>query len=91
MEQGSKDGNECSGCVSHAVGLYSAHTVGEGTAINSASEEITLNGLRTKDAKERMTAWLETKGLGKKTTNYKLRDWVFSRKMRVMCRSAPRL
>ena len=26
-----------------------------------------------------MTAWLETKGKGKKTINYKLRDWLFAR------------
>ena len=28
---------------------------------------------------QKITAWLEEKGLGKKTINYKLRDWLFSR------------
>jgi leucyl-tRNA synthetase len=53
--------------------------VGEGTAINSANAEISLDGLPTTDAKKRITGWLQNKGLGKKTINYKLRDWLFSR------------
>ena len=38
-----------------------------------------LNGLKTSEAKRKIIAWLEEKGLGKKTMNYKLRDWIFSR------------
>ena len=38
-----------------------------------------LDGLPTAEAKAKITAWLEEKGLGKKTINYKLRDWLFSR------------
>ena len=38
-----------------------------------------INGLPTAEAKARISAWLEEKGLGKKTINYKLRDWLFSR------------
>ena len=38
-----------------------------------------LNGLEVADAKTKMIAWLEEKGIGKKKVNYKLRDWVFSR------------
>jgi len=53
--------------------------VEEGTAVNSANSEISLNSLPTLEAKKKITAWLETKGLGKKTINYKLRDWLFSR------------
>ena len=30
-------------------------------------------------AKERVTAWLEAKGIGKKAINYRLRDWLISR------------
>ncbi|MGH8024353.1 MAG: class I tRNA ligase family protein, partial [Limisphaerales bacterium] len=52
---------------------------GEGVAVNSANSEVTLNGLPTGDAKKKITAWLEAKGLGKRTINYKLRDWLFSR------------
>ncbi|PAW90729.1 MAG: leucine--tRNA ligase [Pedosphaera sp. Tous-C6FEB] len=53
--------------------------VGEGIAVNSANAELSLNGLPTAEAKAKITAWLEAKGLGKKTINYKLRDWLFSR------------
>jgi len=38
-----------------------------------------LNGLSTPAAKKKITDWLAEKGLGKKTINYKLRDWLFSR------------
>ena len=38
-----------------------------------------LDGLNKEDAIEAMTKWLEEKKLGKKATNYKLRDWIFSR------------
>ena len=48
---------------------------GEGTATNSDF----LNGLQTAEAKKRIIAWLEEKGLGAKRVNYKLRDWLFSR------------
>ncbi|MDP1591542.1 MAG: class I tRNA ligase family protein, partial [Prosthecobacter sp.] len=48
---------------------------GDGFAVNSGF----LDGLTTLDAKHRITAWLEEKGLGKGTVNFKLRDWLFSR------------
>jgi leucyl-tRNA synthetase len=51
----------------------------EGYAVNSANSEISLNGLSTTEAKVRISAWLEKKNFGKKTINYKLRDWLFSR------------
>ncbi len=38
-----------------------------------------LNGLNNEDAKEKMIAYLEKNGIGEKTVNYKLRDWLFSR------------
>ena len=38
-----------------------------------------LTGKPTDVAKKEITRWLEEKGLGKKTINYKLRDWLFSR------------
>ncbi len=50
-----------------------------GVAINSSSTEFSLNGLPTAEAKKKITAWLEEKNLGKKSINYKLRDWLFSR------------
>jgi leucyl-tRNA synthetase len=51
----------------------------DGAAVNSANAEVDLNGLGTAAAKERMTGWLEKKGIGKATVQYKLRDWLFSR------------
>ncbi|MBJ6745059.1 leucine--tRNA ligase [Streptococcus sp. 121] len=38
-----------------------------------------LDGLNTEEAKARMTAWLEEKGMGEETITYRLRDWLFSR------------
>ena len=49
--------------------------VATGVLINSDF----LNGLEVKDAKEKMIKFLEDKGIGTAKTNYKLRDWVFSR------------
>ncbi|MEI6341429.1 MAG: leucine--tRNA ligase [Verrucomicrobiota bacterium] len=51
----------------------------EGTAVNSSGPGISLDGLPTADAKRQVTAWLEGKGLGQRTVNFKLRDWLFSR------------
>jgi leucyl-tRNA synthetase len=46
-----------------------------GIAVNSGF----LDGLSTVEAKSKITTWLEEKGLGKGTVNFKLRDWLFSR------------
>jgi leucyl-tRNA synthetase len=51
----------------------------EGTAVNSSNAKLALDGLPTAEAKRQITAWLESKGLGQKTVNFKLRDWLFSR------------
>ncbi|HCI70121.1 MAG TPA: leucine--tRNA ligase, partial [Balneola sp.] len=48
---------------------------GNGPAINSDF----LNGLKIKEAKQKIIRFLEEKGAGKKAVNYKLRDWLFSR------------
>ena len=53
--------------------------VGDGLAINSANDEISLNGLRVTEAKTKIIDWLGDKGLGEETVTYKLRDWLFSR------------
>ncbi len=52
---------------------------GDGIAINSANDEVSLNGLPTKEAKEKIINWLEVKKIGRRMINYKLRDWLFSR------------
>ena len=64
-----KDGEE----VDIHAGAFT--DVATGVLINSEF----LNGLEVKEAKEKMIAYLEEKGLGTAKTNYKLRDWVFSR------------
>jgi leucyl-tRNA synthetase len=48
---------------------------GEGIAMNSPL----IDGLPTIQAKDRMIRWLEEQGLGRRSVNYKLRDWLFSR------------
>ncbi|MBO9523353.1 MAG: leucine--tRNA ligase [Nocardioidaceae bacterium] len=52
---------------------------GTGPAINSANEEISLNGLDVAEAKATIIAWLERKGWGAGTVNFRLRDWLLSR------------
>ncbi|MGP8052859.1 MAG: leucine--tRNA ligase [Limisphaerales bacterium] len=53
--------------------------VTEGISGRSSNSEISLDTLSSSKAKTKITAWLEAKGLGKKTVNFKLRDWLFSR------------
>lgn len=52
---------------------------GAGPAINSANDEVSLDGMDVDDAKRTIIDWLETKGLGTGTVNYRLRDWLLSR------------
>ena len=49
--------------------------VAEGTMINSGD----FNGMNNKDAIEKVAEYLTEKGIGEKTTNYRLRDWLISR------------
>lgn len=48
---------------------------GDGKLVNSPL----IDGLGINEAKEKMTQIVEEKGIGKRKTNFKLRDWVFSR------------
>jgi leucyl-tRNA synthetase len=50
-------------------------TAADGWAVNSGE----FTGLPTQEAIRGITASLEERGIGKKTVNYKLRDWIFSR------------
>jgi leucyl-tRNA synthetase len=52
---------------------------GDGPAINSANDDISLNGLGVAEAKTAITQWLQDKGFGRAQKQYKLRDWLFSR------------
>lgn len=47
----------------------------EGIMVNSDK----FDGIKSSEAKEVIASFLEEQGIGKKTVNYKLRDWVFSR------------
>ena len=49
--------------------------INKGKAINSDF----LNGLEVLEAKKKAISYIEDNSLGKATTNFKLRDWVFSR------------
>ncbi len=48
---------------------------GDGVLVNSPL----IDGLPVPEAKTRITAWLEEQGLGRRSIQYKLRDWLFSR------------
>ena len=63
-------------CVYYSTGVCESV---DGVAIFSSNSEISIDGLATAEAKKKISVWLEEKGLGKKTINYKLRDWLFSR------------
>ena len=52
---------------------------GKGISINSASEHISIEGLDTNEAMQKIIAWLVEKNIGVAKVNYRLRDWLFSR------------
>ncbi|MCE7963906.1 MAG: leucine--tRNA ligase [Nitrospirales bacterium] len=54
---------------------------GRGKVVNStrADGSLSIDGLVPADAIPKITAWLEAQGKGKRTVNYKLRDWLFAR------------
>ena len=51
----------------------------EAKLVNSANDEVSLDGLGVVDAKARITEWLREHGVGEGTVNFRLRDWLFSR------------
>ncbi|UTD11905.1 leucine--tRNA ligase [Treponema denticola] len=52
-----------------------ACTTEDGYSVNSKQ----FDGLKTEEAKTKITEYLENLGLAKRAVNYKLRDWIFSR------------
>jgi leucyl-tRNA synthetase len=56
-------------------GQVSEGFTGLGVSVDSGP----ITGLPTAEAKKMITGWLEERGLGRKTVNYKIRDWLFSR------------
>jgi leucyl-tRNA synthetase len=57
------------------VNNLKAAFVAEGNMINSGE----FNGMNNKEAIVKITDFLEEKGIGKKSTNFRLRDWLISR------------
>ena len=57
------------------VGDAAFTDIATGVMVNSGF----LNGLSVSEARPAMIKWLEEKGVGKAKTQYKLRDWLFSR------------
>jgi len=51
----------------------------DGIGVNSENIEVSFNGLGTDAAKNKACEWAESKGIGKKKIQFKLRDWLFSR------------
>ncbi|MEL6445611.1 MAG: leucine--tRNA ligase, partial [Bacteroidota bacterium] len=70
-------------------GLPAEAYTGDGKHVNSDSSDrpvsriaergVNINGLDKVEAIATITAWLEDNGVGRAQTNYKLRDWLFSR------------
>jgi leucyl-tRNA synthetase len=52
-----------------------------GRAVHSTTPDgsFSIDGLPAREAIEKITAWLEATGKGRRAINYKLRDWLFSR------------
>ena len=53
----------------------------DGTIVHSSSPDgaFSIDGLKPVDAIPRITAWLAGRGVGQRSVQYKLRDWLFSR------------
>ena len=69
-------------------GIFVESFTGNGISINSpgdidggasAGDTCSINGLPTPEAKEKITGWLQDRGVGVGAVNFKLRDWIFSR------------
>lgn len=65
--------------VQPAEGWEGDAYTGDGPAVNSANDEVSLDGMAVDEAKRTIIAWLEEKGLGRGTVNFRLRDWLLSR------------
>ncbi|HEX5562192.1 MAG TPA: leucine--tRNA ligase [Nocardioidaceae bacterium] len=53
--------------------------VGEGPAVNSANDAVSLDGLDVDEAKRVIMDYLERQGTGTRAVNFRLRDWLLSR------------
>jgi leucyl-tRNA synthetase len=53
--------------------------VGEGLAVNSHNDTVSLDGMGVDEAKRTIIDWLEAQGIGRGAVNFRLRDWLLSR------------
>ena len=74
-EQGTGNGVSNDACRVPYTGEAAFTDIATGVMVNSGF----LNGLSVEEARPAMIKWLEEKGVGKAKTQYKLRDWLFSR------------
>jgi leucyl-tRNA synthetase len=58
-----------------AIDIQTAAFTGQGVMINSGE----FDGLSSREGFERVAEWLESRGLGRRRVNYRLRDWGVSR------------
>jgi leucyl-tRNA synthetase len=65
--------------VAPSEGFDGEAYTGDGPAINSYNDDISLDGLGVAEAKRAITDWLVGRGAGEAVVQYKLRDWLFSR------------
>ena len=59
--------------------IQSSAFVDNGVSINSENQTLSLNGLGTKEAKQKMIDYLVDNNLGHRKIQFRLRDWLFSR------------
>ncbi len=89
IEKGIKEGfldsetaaNICRAMYVNNPEIFDQAFTGVGICTHSSTEDgsFFLDGMSSDRAKEKMIDWLEKKGAGKKSVQYKLRDWIFSR------------
>ena len=65
--------------VVEAPGNPEACWTGEGKAINSHGDRLSIDGMDTPEAKAAVIAWAEGEDVGHGHTTWRLRDWLFSR------------
>ncbi len=70
-----KFGLEIREVISTGQGIATEASIGEGTMVNSGE----FNGMPSAQGRKKIVEWMNSKGIGRPTVNYKLRDWVFSR------------
>jgi len=70
-----KFGLEIREVVASEKGVAKEASIGEGTMVNSGE----FTGMPSAQGRKKIVDWMESKGIGRATVNYKLRDWVFSR------------